>query len=930
MITGQNTMKRLNLAGWNIVVLLIVSGWGGSLVAVRAEGGEIVVQTVEQKKAEADRLAQKATKTNNNGLQEKHKIDQEEIAYRLNKEGFELSNQGQQKEALQKYEQAIEIARRIGVRKLEGIVINNMGLAFKRLNKHDDALKLYDKAIKIYQQIKCEVEEGITLNNIANIYKIQGNISRSLHTYQRALELHRRVQNKRMEVITLLNIGAIYNSPKSEYLTSLDYFKNALMVYSEISDRTIEDRRIKGAILREVGVVFQSLGRTQQALDKYNDALAISKETDDRQGEGFVLGAIGNLYYSLGQYQIALDFHQNSLLISQDFGNASQVANDFNNIALAHFGLGQYEKAKENLKQALTVIRKSGDITITGLILNNFWFLENGNSASSNLMNALLSHRKVGNRPGEAKALATLAALLAAENNLELATIFYKKSVNVYETIREEITKLPRDVQESYTSSVGENYRSLADLLLRQERNREAQVVLELLKVQESRNYDRTSNKQTSPVLFPLHPLEVSALQAVEQTLSSQSLTAANLTLIGQSLAQNHDRITQEMNNSSITIGNPQAILNAKPNVLFIQNLVVDNKLWVLWTNANGITKAIALPSIKQTDLVTRQQEFTQQIGSPYSNINDLKANGKQLYDWLIPPQLQAELQQAPKSHLIFSLDHVTRYIPIAALHDGTQYLAQRYTISNLTTTDTNMSDRLSTDRTARVLALGTSKAYPGFSALPNVDAEVHAIVRETNNTGLYPGNIYLNETFTADRLNQNLDSYRVLHIATHGVFNPKSITESFLLLGNGDRLPISNIATFTNLNNTHLVVLSACQTGLSGQGQDGTEISGISGYFLQRGAKSVLASLWKVNDASTALMMQQFYKHLADGQTKAEAIQKVQQDFISGKLTAKDAPNRSDINVQPAPGSVPRQVSPSTFAHPYYWAPFILIGNSL
>jgi CHAT domain-containing protein len=923
-------MKRLNLAGWNIVVLLIVSGWGGSPVAVRAEGGEIVLQTVEQKKVKVDRLAQRATKTNSDGLQEKNKIDQEEVAYRLNKEGLELSNQGQQKEALQKYEQAIEIAHEIGVRKLEGIVINNMGLAFKRLNKYNDALKLYDKEINIYQEIRCEVEEGITLNNIANVYIIQGNVAKSLHVYQRALELHRRVQNKRMEVITLLNIGAIYNSPKSEYSTALDYFKNALMVYSDIPDRTIEDRRVKGAILRQVGAVFQVLGRTQQALDKYNDALYISKETYDRQGEGSALEDIGNLYYSLGQYQVALEFHQKSLLISQDFRNDSRIANNFNNIALAYFGLGKYANAKENLKRASTIIRESGDIITTGLILNNFWFLENENSASSNLMDALLSHRKVGNRPGEAKALTTLAAILAAENNLELATTFYKKSVNIYETIRREITKLPRDVQESYTSSVGENYRSLADLLLRQERYREAQAVLELLKVQESRDYDRTSNKQTSPVLFPLHPLEESALKALGEALSKQALTSANLTRIGQPLAQNSDRITQEMNNSSIEIGNPQAILNAKPNALFIQNVVVDNKIWVLWTNVNGITKAIAFPNIKQIDLIARQQEFTQQIGSPYSNINDLKANGKTLYDWLIPPKLQAELQQNPKSHLIFSLDHVTRYIPISALHDGTQYLAQRYTISNLITTDTNMSDRLSTDRTARVLALGTSKAYPGFSALPNVDAEVHAIVRETNDTGLYPGNIYLNETFTADRLNQNLDSYRVLHIATHGVFNPKSITESFLLLGNGDRLPISNIATFTNLNNTHLVVLSACQTGLSGQGQDGTEISGISSYFLQRGAKSVLASLWKVNDASTALMMQQFYKHLADGQTKAEAIQKVQQDFISGKLTAEDAPNRSDINVQPAPGSVPRPASPSNFAHPYYWAPFILIGNSL
>jgi len=194
----------------------------------------------------------------------------------------------------------------------------------------------------------------------------------------------------------------------------------------------------------------------------------------------------------------------------------------------------------------------------------------------------------------------------------------------------------------------------------------------------------------------------------------------------------------------------------------------------------------------------------------------------------------------------------------------------------------------------------------------------------------IYPGKIRLDAAFTASSLRDNRDPFRILHIATHGSFNPKSITASFLLLGDGSRLPITDIATLTNLNTTHLVVLSACETGLSGSAQDGTEISGISGYFLYRGAKSVMASLWNVNDASTALMMQQFYKHLASGMTKAEALQAVQQDFIQGKLTAKDAPARADVEVRVEPGTRATQSQLSTFSHPYYWAPFILIGNSL
>ena len=239
------------------------------------------------------------------------------------------------------------------------------------------------------------------------------------------------------------------------------------------------------------------------------------------------------------------------------------------------------------------------------------------------------------------------------------------------------------------------------------------------------------------------------------------------------------------------------------------------------------------------------------------------------------------------------------------------------------------MSDRLkSADRSPTILALGTTKAYPGFNALPGVEAELNAIVQNGNSNGIYPGKIQLNETFTAQSLQTNdLDKYRILHIATHGSFNPKSITASYLLLGNGDRLNITDIANLNNLNNTHLVVLSACETGLSGGGQDGTEISGISGYFLRRGAKSVLASLWSVNDSSTALMMQQFYKTLSQTNlTKAEALQKVQQDFISGKLSATEAaaiPRATTRNITEG-----RSIGDS-FAHPYFWAPFVLTGNN-
>ncbi|MFN5861824.1 MAG: CHAT domain-containing protein, partial [Pseudanabaena sp.] len=109
--------------------------------------------------------------------------------------------------------------------------------------------------------------------------------------------------------------------------------------------------------------------------------------------------------------------------------------------------------------------------------------------------------------------------------------------------------------------------------------------------------------------------------------------------------------------------------------------------------------------------------------------------------------------------------------------------------------------------------------------------------------------------------LRNNLSGYNILHIATHGKFVPVDANASFLLLGDGTKLIIKDIKNaIDDLYQVHLVVLSACQTALGDKGEDGVEISGLSYYFLNGGAKAVIASLWSVNDDSTSQLMKRFY----------------------------------------------------------------------
>jgi len=864
------------------------------------------------------------------------------IAWEVNDrrgEAIALRSLGKAYEALGRYDKAVEshkeslaIAQEIGDRRGEGESLINLGVAYRGRGNYAQAIEYHERSLAITREIGDRRGEGSALGNLGMNYYAQGNYTKAIEYHEQRLVIALEIKDRQGEGNAMGNLGNAYRN-QGNYAKAIEYHEKRLAI-----TREIKEIRGEGQSLGYLGLVYRTLGDYEKSIEYYQQSLEISIKIKDRLTEAKSLGYLGNAYYDLGYYTEAIKYHQMSLEVAKAINDRRGQGKSLGYLGSAYYAQGQYDTAIKYYTSSLEIAREVNDRRGEGKTLSSLGsaYHESGNydKALDYHKSGLEIARKIRNRDGERIALSSIGLTLQKQNQPELSIVFYKQSVNVSESLRQEIKKLPREVQEIYTSSVAGTYRNLADLLLSQGRIREAQSILELLKVQEVRSYGDEAVDSVA-IQLPFHPLETDALEGFEATLSANAFSSTTLIAISQSLRQNRDRIIQDSNTTPTEIGNPEPIFKANPNALLIQNLVVGDKLWVLWTAANGKTTAVEVPNVTQARLTLTVQKFRDQIGSPFSDLDALKDTSNQIYKWLLPPQLQAELAKNPKQDLIFSLDHVTRYVPVAALYDGSQYLTQRYTVSNLITTDSDMGDRLSQNgQMPTVLALGTSKAFPNFTPLPNVPTELNAIVREGDNQGIYPGKIRLDEAFTANILRANLDAYRILHIATHGSFNPKSITDSFLLLGDGNRLPITEISSLTQLTTTHLVVLSACETGLSGSAQDGTEISGISGYFLYRGAKSVLASLWAVNDASTSLLMQQFYRNLATNTaqpavTKAEALRQAQLALLQGKITAKDAPKRSDIAIEVQPGTRLAQGG-SDFSHPYYWAPFILIGNSL
>ena len=276
-------------------------------------------------------------------------------------------------------------------------------------------------------------------------------------------------------------------------------------------------------------------------------------------------------------------------------------------------------------------------------------------------------------------------------------------------------------------------------------------------------------------------------------------------------------------------------------------------------------------------------------------------------------------------SDLVYAPDGQLRYIPLAALFDGKQWLVQRYSINHITAASlTNFNTPPSSD--LRILAAAFTKgSYTVevanrkeiFSGLPFAAKEVE------NLATIVPGTKkILDNAFNPEMTVPQMDDFTIVHMATHAAFVVGKPEDSFILFGNGERVTLKDIATWS-LPRVDLVVLSACETGLGGKLGNGEEILGF-GYQMQKtGARSAIASLWAVDDGGTQALMSAFYALLPSGKlTKAEVLRQAQIALITGSSPQLD-------QQQDRIDSIPKSTVVS-LSHPYYWAPFILIGNGL
>ncbi len=293
----------------------------------------------------------------------------------------------------------------------------------------------------------------------------------------------------------------------------------------------------------------------------------------------------------------------------------------------------------------------------------------------------------------------------------------------------------------------------------------------------------------------------------------------------------------------------------------------------------------------------------------------------KRLYDILIAP-IRRDLEEAGVKRLLISPDGALRYIPLAALHNGERYLAEDFSLS-LLCAKSDPGGR-SAPAHLRVAAMGRSKAGPGFAALPTVAAELNAIVKEAEaDDGIVPGIVRLDEVFTktvvADTLGSKL--YPFVLFSTHFNLRPGNWTQSSLLLGDDSALTLDEMkkGRALDVDGADMLLLSACETAM-GPRADGSEVESLGGVALEVGAKRVLATLWRIDSEAASVFVEQLFRELTarPDLPPALALQNVQARFIQGRAL-------EGATCLGPPGDPRRN---EVFRHPYFWAPFILMGG--
>jgi len=865
---------------------------------------------------------------------------------------------GDAEKTLSHFQEGLEFRQQVNDLQLIGNAYNDIGSVYLQFFKDDEkAIMSLLESEKIREAIGEEKKLARTFGVIAHTYWNLGQYDFALEYYQKAIDLNQKLGNEKQIARNLHNTGILLKN-MGNYPLSLDKLEQALTIREKLGNQ-----KDIATTLNQIGIVYKRLGEFEPALKYYQKTLALMEEAKDEKGIGRALVNIGVIFGRLGRTEQAVVQFQKALEIFQRIEEFDGILETLSNLGISYLDMRNYTQSEQTHKEALQMSRDLGDkiVEVNNLIgLGNVQnFMGKLDTAQANYQQGIDLARQLNNTALEWPALLGLGDNYERRRDYENAIKYYDLALNKVEDIHSTLKSTSykasflaeqRYIYEAVIHLLGKLYQNdktkgYENLSLHYAERGKARVFLDLM-AEALANVRQGADKE----LLQKQETLLAEISSIEQTLQQESTSATQddstiniLKTQAEKLDKDYQKLKKEIREKNpqyshlqypdpVTVGEVQSgILDG--NSILLEYLLGDSSS-SLWAVTMDNIYFYSLPNRNQFQ---EQLEIIRFVLLNPSNKNfELFANTSySLYQQLIQPV--EHLIKGDKRLLIVP-DSELNLLPFEILiTDNTDktftdlsFLLKQNPISYAQSASVLKNIKTATKKTKKshskeLFAIGD----PDFGVSEQSTLHKYFSVRKTSQDSVRGGMVrlpysgqeiqnianifddqkvdyYLRDEATEEQIkdNPNLDQYRFLHFATHGIINEKKPDFSGLVLAQ-DENPKEDgylhTAEIFNLNlNADLVILSACKTGL-GKMIRGEGIEGLSRAFMYAGTPSVLVSLWSVSDKSTSVLMEEFYINLIKSdQNKTESLRKAKLSLIKNEK----------------------------FAHPFYWAPFILIGD--
>lgn len=806
----------------------------------------------------------------------------------LVQQGQALYAAGQFSQAISVWQQAVDIYRASGNELKQAGILSNLALAYQQLGQWRSAERAIKTSLDLLQT-KPKFNDASeqtqilaqTLNIRGSLELAQGQAQAALTTWQKTADVYARLGDETGVIRSQIN--------QAQAQQTLGLYRQAQKTLTSVQ-QTLKhqpDSSLKALGLRSLGNVLRATGDLAESYKILEQSLAIATTLQSPQAEGETLLELGNTARAQQEITAASEFYQQaaatspnlatslqaqsnqlSLSIKQDYqpnriadlwwqikskiGNLppSRTAIDIRlNLAQSLMQLDDNQKLvadrdiAEILATAVQQAQALKDPRATSSALGNLGNLyehtQQRQEAIDLTQQALLSAQTIDASELTYRWQWQLGRLQKQQGNAQAAIAAYDRAVKDLKSIRNDLVAIDPDVQFDFREKVEPVYREYVNLLLQpvqptQKNLLQARYTIEALQLAELDNYFR------EPCLEPLQEIDV-----VDQKAA------------------------------------------------IVYPIILEDRLEVI-LSLPGQNLRHYSTKLRSSEVQATLESLKQKLVLPYTSASEILPLSQTVYSWLVQPAAAALANQEIKT-LVFVLDGSLRSIPMTALHDGNQYLVEKYNVA-LTQGLQLFEPRPLAKSQLKALTAGLTQERFGFSPLPYVEPELKQIQTQL------ASKVLLNREFTSESLDREMQSsLPVVHLATHGQFSSQA--EDTFILAWDESINVNELDNLlrtrdaSTTSELELLVLSACETAAG----DDRATLGLAGVAVRAGARSTLASLWLVDDESTSILMNQFYQELTAGVSKAEALRHAQLSLLQGK-----------------------------YQHPRFWSAFILLGNWL